>query len=188
MSLNSPFSSFSFFLSFSLAWVKVSEPPDWGVLQCLFNNFNYWWNRTFKVFLNTYNFPIFKIWKRKMVWTVLLFNGFSIFRFYLFLRGSYLFPELAEISILFQRWICPNWRFYSFYGWAISFRSCLQHFVSTPDLSKLKILLQFFLTRAGLFGAKILLTNHSTFPLPPPRRMIDLDFFHFNWLKCKGYR
>ena len=116
--------------------------PDWGVSQCSFNMFNYWWNRTFTVFLNTYNFPIFKIWKRKTVWVVLVFDGFSTSRFFfsLFLRVSYILPELAEISILFQCWIYPNLRFYSFYEWAIFSRSWLNSascsnagFVQTKD-------------------------------------------------------
>ena len=111
--------------------------------------FNYWWNRTFTFFFNAYNFPIFKTWKRKTFWAVLFFDGFSTSRFFLLL---------------------------SFYGWAIFSWSCWnQHLVPMLDLSKLKILLQISLTRAGLFGAKILSTNHSTFPLPPPRQITPTD-------------
>ena len=51
-----------------------------------------------------------------------------------------------------------------------------QHLAPTLDLSKLKILLQISLTRVDLFGAKILSTNHSTFPLPPPRRITPPDW------------
>ena len=88
---------------------------------------------------------------------------FSDFPSFFFLRLSHFFPELADLSNL----------------------------VAMLDLSKLKILLQISLTHAGLFDAKIVSTNHSTFPLhhlAESCHSIDLDFFSYNRLKCKGYR
>ena len=61
-----------------------------------------------------------------------------------------------------------------------------QHLFPTLDL---KILLQFSLTRAGLFGAKILSTSYSTFPLPPPRRITPPDWpWLLSFLQAKVQR
>ena len=108
---------------------------------------------SFSLFLNTYNFPIFKNSRRKTFWVVLIFDGFSIFRiFFSPFYGWVTFPESAEFSMRF-------WR-------------CL--------LSKLKFLLQISLTGDGLFGAKSLWANHSIFffhHLVRSHHSTDLDFF-----------
>ena len=49
-------------------------------------------------FLNTYNFSILKNCRRKTIWVVLIFDGFSIFRFLsLFFTGEWVFPEVGWI-------------------------------------------------------------------------------------------
>ena len=66
---------------------------------------NYWWNRTFTIFWNIYNFSIFKIWKRKTVWAERIFDGFSTSRFFLFL-------SFYEWAIFSRSWLksasCSN--------------------------------------------------------------------------------
>ena len=100
--------------------------------------------------MNTYNFPIFKIRKRKTVYLSLTgfqFPDFLSFitdessfprswlnsailflsklQILLFLRGAIFCCSWLISAILWQRWIWPNSRFYSFYGWAIFSRSWL---------------------------------------------------------------
>ena len=105
-----------------------------------------------------------------MVWAVLIFDEFSIFRFSLFLRVSYLLPELADLSNLVAMVDLSKIQILLFLRASYLFLELAKfsNFVAMLDLSKLKILQQISLTRVGLFGAKILSTNHSTFPLPPP--------------------
>ena len=132
MSLNSPFSSFSFFfLSFSLTWIKVSKPPDWGVLQCSFNKFNYWWNRIFTVSL--------------------FFGMLTTFQYLRIVEGKQFALYLSLTGFNFQISFSP------FYGW-VTFPGIgwIQHVVLMLASVQTKILLQISLMRDGLFGAKSL--------------------------------
>ena len=83
-------------------------------------------------FLNTYNFPIFKIWRRKTVWPVLIFDGFSIFRvfFSLFFTGECLFPRLADLGDLVLTLALSKLNFTLFAG-ELSGASWIQHVVLT---------------------------------------------------------
>ena len=138
-------------------------------------------------FLNTYSFPIFKIWKRKTIWAVLIFDGFLIFRSSLFFTGEYLFPELAEFSNLVAMLGLSKFQILLFLRVSFPELADLSNFVASLDLSKLKILLQISLTRAGFFARRfgrpaiqLLLFHHLTESCHP----IDHDFFSFNRLKC----
>ena len=168
------FSPFFFSLSFSLTWFKVSKPPDWGVQQCSFNKFNYWSNRTFTVSL----FWIHTTFQH------LRFGQEKRFGLYLSLTG-FQFPDFlsfyGRVSFSGAGWsqqsCCNAWFVqtsdFTLFTCELSFPGVgwIQHVVLTLTLSKLKILLKISLMRAGLFGAKILSTNHSTFPLSPPCRI-----------------
>ena len=142
----------------------------------------------YSFFFNTFNFSIYKIWKMKTVWAVLIFDRFSTSRFFFF---SFFTGELSSPGA----------------GWN-------QHLVPTLDLSKLQILLflrvSYLLPELTeisiLFKLKIpfkFLWHVPAFSVRRPcrpiirlfffhhlaesRHPIDLDFCHFNRLKCKGY-
>ena len=63
-------SFFFFFLSFPLAWVKVSKQPDWSMWHSSFTDLLVMKQNLFSFslsFLNTNNFPIFRNCRRKTV-------------------------------------------------------------------------------------------------------------------------
>ena len=145
----------------------------------------------FFFFLYAYNFPIFKIWKRKTVWAVLIFDGFCTSRFFLslLLRVSYLLPELAEISIFFQCWICLNWRFrwnFSNTCWPfLAQRFCrpIIRLFLFHHLAESRLVIDLNFCRLNRLKCKRVQLAYPFFPLPLQRSFCYLNFLNACWVK-----
>ena len=141
----------------------------------------------FSLFLNTYNFSILKNCRRKTVWVVLIFDGFSIFRFFsLFFMGECLFPELVDISDLVLTLTLSKLNFTLFTG-ELSGDGWIQHVVLMLASVQTKILLQISLTGDGLFWCEEPVDQSSDFPLPPPCQITGLTLTSFIQ-QTKGHR